>query len=298
MKNCMNVLFTPREIGRILGSILGAFLYALGMNLFIIPICIYSGGIMGVCQILRTILVDYLHLPFRNFDIAGIIYYAMNIPAIILAYKMMGKMFFIKTAICMTAMTIFLSIIPISSDIQLTNDILSSCLIGGIICGAGCGLALLMGGSAGGMDIISLYFIKKKGSFSVGKVYLIVNFFVYTICFFLFDVTIVIYSIIFASVSSIALDKVHSQNINVEVIIITRKNLRDLQLEVMSQLGRGITKWNTTGAYTQEGSEILYIILSKFEISQLKRMVHKYDPEAFIVLKEGVTVTGNYLRKL
>ncbi len=69
-------------------------------------------------------------------------------------------------------------------------------------------------------------------------------------------------------------------------------------MEIMSTLGREITKWNSTGAYTLEGSEILYIILSKYEISQLKRMVHKYDPEAFIVVKEGVWVEGNYLRKL
>lgn len=298
MINYMRVLLRPKEFGRIIGAIIGTLLYAAGMNLFIIPVGIYSGGIMGICQILRTILIDYLHLPFRNFDIAGIIYYFVNIPVFFIAYKFMGKLFFLKTAICMTTMTIFLLIIPIPKDMSLTDDVLASCLIGGIICGAGSGLSLLMGGSGGGMDIISLFFIKRKSTFSVGKIFLIVNLLVYSICFFLFDVTIVIYSVIFASVSSIAIDKVHSQNINVEVIIITRKNLRELQLEVMTQLGRGITKWNSTGAYTQEGSEILYIILSKYEINQLKRMVIKYDPEAFIVIKEGVTVAGNYLRKL
>ena len=298
MKSYIKDLLKPKEIGRTTGGIIGTFLYAAGMNLFVIPVGVYSGGIMGICQIIRTLLVEYLNLPFENFDIAGIIYYLVNIPIFFIAYKTMGKQFFIKTVICMTTMTLFLSTIPIPKQILLTDDILTSCLIGGIISGVGCGLTLMMGGSGGGMDIISLYFIKKKGNFSVGKVNLAVNLILYSICFFLFDFTIVIYSIIFAAVSSVAVDKIHSQNINVEVIIITRKNLRELQLEVMSQLGRGITKWNSMGAYTQEGSEILYIILSKYEISQLKRMVHKYDKDAFIVVKEGVYVEGNYLRKL
>lgn len=298
MKTIGKELLTKKELGRIAGTILGSFLYVVGLNIFVVPVGVYSGGVMGICQILRTILVDYFYLPFTNFDIAGIIYYIANIPIMYIAYKFMGRLFFIKTAICMTTMTIFFSIVPIPSQLLMTNDIVTSCLIGGILAGVGCGLTLMMGGSAGGMDIISIYYIRKRGNFSVGKINLLVNFIVYGICFFMFDVSIVIYSIIFACVSSIALDKVHSQNINVEVIIITRKYSREMQMEIMSTLGRGITKWNSTGAYTLEGSEILYIILSKYEISQLKRMVHKYDSEAFIVVKEGVWVEGNYLRKL
>lgn len=298
MQNYVKELLKPKELGRTFGAIIGTFLYVAGMNLFVVPVGVYSGGLMGFSQIIRTILVEYLNFPLSNFDIAGIIYYIINIPIFIIAYKIMGKLFFLKTIICMTTMTIFFSTIPIPKDLLLTDDILTSCLIGAIISGIGCGITLMMGASNGGSDIISIYFIKKKGNFSVGKVNLIINLFVYAICFFMFDVTIVIYSVIFAAVNSVAIDKIHAQNINVEVIIITRKYNREMQLEIMTVLGRGITKWNSTGAYTQEGSEILYIILSKYEISQLKRLVHKYDPDAFIVVKEGVWVEGNYLRKL
>ncbi len=66
----------------------------------------------------------------------------------------------------------------------------------------------------------------------------------------------------------------------------------------MSQMGRGITKWNITGAFTNENSEILYIILSKYEVNQLKQMIRKYDPDAFIVVNEGVSVDGNFIKKL
>ncbi len=298
MKTYLRELTRRDEIFKTAMAIFGTFLYAAGMNLFIIPAGLYSGGIMGLCQIIRTILLDYLNLSFTGFDIAGIIYFILNIPIFFTAYKTMGKLFFVKTLLCISALTLFFTTIPIPAGLLLTDDILTSCIIGGIITGIGTGVTLMMGGSAGGMDIISIYFIKKKGMLSVGKLSLIVNLFVYSICFFLFDFTVVIYSVIFAAASSVSVDKMHSQNINMEIFIITKKSNKEMQLEVMEQLGRGITKWNSMGAYTLEGSEVLYIILSKYEFNQLKRIIHKYDPDAFIVGKEGVFVNGNYMKKL
>jgi len=210
----------------------------------------------------------------------------------------MGKSFFIKTIVCMTAMTLFLTIIPIPKTTLLTDDILTSSIIGGIICGFGTGLTLMMGGSAGGMDIISIYYIRKSGNFSVGKINLAVNLFVYAICLFLFNIRLVIYSIIFAAVSSIATDKIHSQNINVEIIIITKKDSTEMECDVLEQLGRGLTRWNATGGYTHENVGVLYIVLSKYECSQLKHIIHQHDPSAFMVIKEHAQVTGNYTKKL
>lgn len=296
MKN--NRMLAGKPLFRLLGAVFGTFLYAAGMNLFIVPLNLYSGGIMGICQLIRTFLVGFLHLPFHSFDIAGIIYYMIGIPLAYMAYRLMGKSFFLKTILCMTTMTLFFSVIPVPKTTLLTDDILTSAIIGGIICGVGSGLTLMMGGSGGGMDVISIYYIRKKGNFSVGKISLIVNLFVYAICFFLFNFKLVIYSLIFASVSSMATDRVHSQNINVEILIITKEDSAPMEREVMEQLGRGVTRWNATGGYTNEGEEILFIVLSKYEYGRLKQIVHKYDPNAFIVAKEHAQVTGNYLKKL
>lgn len=287
-----------RETGRTLGAILGTLVYAAGINLFIVPVGVYTGGIMGICQVIRTILIRYLHLSFGTYDIAGIIYYVLNIPLFFLAFKMMGKLFFLKTMLCTVAMTAALTLIPIPSQLLVSNDILTNCLIGGIVSGVGSGLTLMMGGSGGGMDIIGLYYVKRKNRSGVGRVSLAVNFVLYCVCFLLFNIQTAIYSIIVAVVDTIAIDKLHSQNINVEVIIISKNDLSQFQSEYMSQTGRGMTKWNTTGAYTNEESEILYIILSKYEVNNLKQMIRAYDPEAFIVVNEGVSVDGNYLKKL
>lgn len=288
----------PSEMKKLAIAIIGTLIYAIGMNIFIIPVGLYSGGLMGISQVIRTILVDYLHISVGNNDIAGIIYYILNIPAFILAYRKIGKGFFMKTVICVSATTFFLSIIRIPSSPILTDDILASCLIGGLIAGCGIGLTLKMGSSLGGTDIVGLYFIKKNPNFSVGKASLITNVVLYSICLFLFDEKIVIYSVIFAAVNAITVDKVHSQNINVQVTIITKSNIEKMEKDIIEKLERGITKWNATGAYTSQETSVLFVVLSKYEVSYLKKIVHKYDEHAFIVVNEGANIEGHFLKKL
>ncbi|CDM68899.1 putative membrane protein [Clostridium bornimense] len=279
-------------------AVLGSLLYAIGINMFIVPVGLYSGGIMGICQIIRTILIDYMHLPLNQFDIAGIVYYIINIPIFIIAYKKMGKSFFGKTLLCVTTTSLFLSLVSVPKIPILTDDILAASLIGGIISGCGTGFILKMGCSAGGMDIVGLLCMKKNKNFSMGKITLIVNLILYSICLFMFDEKIVIYSIIFAAVTSITIDKVHIQNINVQVTIITRRNIEAMEKDIMTKLVRGVTKWNAKGGYTGQDTSILYIVLSKYEVSYLKKIIKKYDPDAFVVVNEGANIEGNYLKKL
>ena len=283
------------ETKRTLGGAFGAFLYAAGVNLFVVPAGLYTGGVMGICQVIRTLLIDYLHISFGTMDIAGIIYYLINIPIFVLAYTRLGRKFFVKTLITVTVMSAFCAVIP---TVMIVEDTMAACVVGGIVSGAGVGIILRMGSSGGGMDVVGVLLTMWKKNFSVGKINLLVNLVLYGTCLFLFDVEIVIYSLIYAAVYSVAIDKVHVQNINVEVNIISKMNTTALEKEVFDQLGRGITKWTTLGAYTYEQSHILYIMLSKYEVNQLKAIVHKYDPNAFIVVNEGVSVDGNFLQKL
>lgn len=280
---------------RTLVSIFGAFLYAAGINLFVVPSGLYTGGVMGICQVIRTLLAEFFHLNFQSFDIAGVIYYAVNIPIFIIAFTRMGRRFFVKTLATVTAMTVFLSVVPTA---RIVEDAMTACVVGGIISGAGVGIVLRMGSSGGGMDVVGVLLTKWKKDFSVGMVNLMVNLVLYGTCLFLFDVEIVIYSVIYAAVYSLAMDKLHTQNINVEANIITKADTAELEREVFEELGRGITKWTSTGAYTSEQSHILYIMLSKYEVNRLKAIIHKYDPNAFIVINEGVSVDGNFLKKL
>lgn len=291
----MNKEVAKYEGKRALGSIVGAFLYAAGINFFVVPSGLYTGGVMGICQVIRTVLADFFGLQFDTFDIAGAIYYMINVPIFFIAFRRMGKKFFAKTVITVTAITAFLSFIPIHVFVE---DRMAACVVGGIIAGAGSGIMLRMGSSGGGMDVVGVLLTKWKQDFSVGKVNLFVNFALYVTCLFLFDVQIVVYSIIYAAVYAVAMDKVHTQNINVEVTVITKADTSALEKEIFDELNRGITKWSALGAYTYERSHILYIMLSKYEVHRLRALIYKHDPEAFMVLNEGVSVAGHYLKKL
>lgn len=283
------------EAERTLGCIFGALLYAVGVNLFLVPVGLYTGGLVGICQVIRTILVEYLNLPVGNIDIAGIIYYIVNIPIFLVAMKKMGKRFLAKTLVTVTVMTVFMSVIPAKLIIE---DMMASSVVGGIIAGVGIGITLRMASSGGGMDIVGVLLVRWRKDFSVGKVNLLVNILLYGACLFMFDIEIVIYSVIFASVYSVAMDKVHAQNINMAVNIITKVDTKAMEQEIFEELGRGVTKWQAVGAYTEEKEHVLYIMLSKYEINRLKAIVRKYDSRAFIVQNEGVRIDGNYLKKL
>ena len=279
---------------RFLFCIIGGALYALGVNMFIVPFNLYSGGIVGIAQLIRTLLSDYIHLDFGSKDVAGIIFYAINIPILIYAFPRLEKLFFLKTIVAVTSLTLAMSFIP---TVMVVNDCLASTIVGAFISGAGIGLVLRSSGSTGGMDVIGMLVSKAHGNVSVGRVNLTVNLALYAVCLFLFDVQIVVYSVIFAVVHAFAIDRFHSQNINVEVKIITKIDPSLIEKDVFTEMGRGVTELPSVGAYTQESEHILYILVSKYEVHQLRNIVRRHDKSAFVIVNEGVWVEGNYRKK-
>lgn len=272
----------------------GGVLYAVGVNLFIVPFGLYSGGIVGIAQLIRTLLADFIHIDFGSKDVAGIVFYALNLPILIYAFPRLEKMFFLRTIVAVTALTLAMSFVP---TVVVVNDCLASTIVGAFISGAGIGLVLRNSGSTGGMDVIGMLVSKAHGNVSVGRVNLAVNLVIYGVCLFLFDVEIVVYSVIFAVVHAFAIDRFHSQNINVEVKIITKIDPALIEKDVFTMMGRGVTELQSVGAYTQDSEHILYILISKYEVHQLRNIVRSHDRSAFIIVNEGVWVEGNYLKK-
>ena len=289
------------ESTRTLTALVGAFVYVFGIVNFIVPIGAYSGGFMGFAQLFRTLLVNAFGLDFGDFDIASLIYYVMNVPGLLLTWKIMGRMYTFKTVITVTAVTAIMALMPRIHPPVLADDVLASAIVGGLIVGFGDGLILRSGASAGGMDIISVLLVNWKNNLSVGRILMTVNAALYLIMAFLFDLKVVIYSLIAEAMVSMMIDRVYSQNINVEVHIVTKLRdgaLDEMMREVMRKLDRGMTLWPSIGAYTNEEVQILYIIVSKYEINNLRRTVRVYDPNAFIVVNTGVRIEGNYHRHL
>ena len=284
-----------KQITGLLYSICGGVLFAAGVNLFITPLDLYNGGFMGIAQLIRTFLTSALHLSFGQTDIAGLIYFMVNLPLLYLAWSKMGRGFFFRTVVTVIVETAALTFIPIPER-SLIDDRLTSCVIGGIVAGFGTGLVLRGGSSGGGQDILGLYFTKKFRNFSVGKMATIINVFVYGICLLMFNLETVIYSLIYGVISSVACDRIHIQNINMSVMIFTKK--LGISKAIMNEMGRGVTNWDGAGAYTNETSYILFVMISKYEVNQIRRIVHNIDPNAFMIFTEGCSVEGNFEKRL
>lgn len=276
-------------------AISGTALLTIGINVFIVPLGLYTGGFIGIGQIIRTLLVDYLGMNFGDFDIAGAIYYILNIPLFILAYRNLGKGFFVKTIVCVTFQSIFLLVITAPVE-PIINDVIGACLIGGIIGGFGVGLTLRSGGSGGGQDILGVYLAKKYDDFSVGKLSIIINAFVFGVCALLFDISIVIYSVIFMAVMSIVIDKSHYQNIKTTALIFTKSS--EIRPLITRELVRGATCWKGEGAFTGEETNIIYTAVSKYEVSKLVKRIKEIDEKAFVVIQEDLSIAGNFEKRL
>lgn len=273
---------------------IGSLIYSLAMNILIIPCGMYSGGVLGIAQLIRALL-EHFGIVFGGVDIAGIIYFAINIPLLVLAYKSLGKPFFFKTIVCTVFYTIFLTFIPVPES-KVLDDTVICCVAGGLLSGIGIGLTLLSGGCGGGEEIICVYLTKKYAHFSVGKVTVIINIFVYGCCAVFFNLTVAVYSILCSVISSLAVDKIHFQNITTDMFIITKK--KGIEQLIFNTVNRGATRVSANGTYTGDDENIYLVVLSKNEASALKKEIQAFDPDSFVFIHEDVEVAGNFKKHL
>lgn len=281
---------------RILIGVFATFVYALGVNFFIVPMKLYSSGILGMCQVIRTVLTETFGLS-ATVDFSGILYLLINIPILLLAWRSMGKGFLMRTLICTVSSSLFLSLLQAPAT-PILEERLASCVVGGIICGFSLGLTLTCGCSSGGLDVIGLWLSKKGSSFTVGRFSMSFNVVLYVICAILFDIPTVIYSVIYMVFVSLFIDRAHQQGISDQVLIFTKDEDPELPRKIMTELGRGLTYWDGKGAYTGSDLRVLCVCVSKFEETELREIVHALDPHAFFIVQEGVRIEGNFIRKI
>ena len=276
--------------------VMGSLIFAASVKFIIAPIGLYNGGFTGIAQLIRAFMIMGLGVKMPAWiDFTGIFNLLLNIPLLIYSNKIVGKKFTFNNIVSITLSSIFLAFIPVATNPKI-DDFLTACIVGGVIGGIGTGMMLRGGGSSGGADIIAMCRIKTNTDASVGRLNTYINFIVYGICLFAFDVQVAVYSFIYAAIKAVFIDKMHTQNINVQVIIITKVDGVDKAINKV--LGRGVTAWNGKGSYTDEDVHILISAISKYEITQLKNIVLKTDPSAFMIYTEGEGISGNFKRHL
>ena len=277
-------------------GVLGGIMLAVSINLFVVPQGMYSGGLYGLCQVIRTLVVERLGLA-TPFDLAGILYLLVNLPLIALAWHTLGRGFVIRMTVVTVINSIALAVIP-SPATPIIADKLTSCLVAGILSGFSCGLILTCGCSTGGLDVLGLYLSKKGKGFTVGRFSITFNTALYALCAVLFDLTTAIYSAIYVVFQALFLDRVHKQNISVQMLIFTKEDPERLNQTILEKLDRSFTLWEGRGGYSHDQVHVLCVCLSKYEVVSVQMALSEIDPHAFTIIQEGIRVGGNFGRHL
>lgn len=291
MKSLIKVLNWNKK--DIIKTLIGSIIFCIAINIFIVPNNLYTGGVLGLAQLIRSIILDVFKVNIA-FDFSGILYYIINIPLFFLAYKNLSKTFFFRTLIVISVQTVMLSLIPTTSII---NDTLTNVLVGGLLAGSGLGIVLSCGASTGGSDIIGLVIAKKNNELSVGKIGLVLNIFIYTITGLMYGLQTMIYSIMYSFVDSLTIDKMHDQNICSTAFIFCKKNPKDINNYIKNELNRDFTYWDAKGGYDDSRTYIIYTALTKYELIKLERKIKECDFNAFMVKSEGVGIKGEFEKK-
>lgn len=291
MKNIKELLNWKLE--DIIKMIIGTFMFSIAINVFVVPNNLYTGGVLGISQLIRSVITSIFKIEI-DFDISGLIYYIINIPLFIAAYKNLSKPFFYRTLLVITIQTILLSIIPTQS---IVKDTLTNILVGGLLGGAGLGIILSCGASTGGSDIIGLIIAKKNNELSVGKLGLIINLFVYSITGLLYGLETMIYSVIYSFIDNLTIDKMHEQNICSTAFIFCKTNPKEINDYIKNELGRDFTYWDAKGGYDDSRTYIIYTALTKYELIKLERKIKERDFNAFMIKSEGIGIKGEFEKK-
>lgn len=270
--------------------LIGSLFFCVAINFFVVPNHLYTGGVLGLAQLLRSIAIDIFKLE-TTFDFSGIIYYLINIPLLFLAYKSLGKTFFFRTIFAVSIQTLMLSFIP---NIKVVEDILTNVFVGGIIGGIGVGMILSSGASTGGTDIVGLMLAKKNNNYSVGKLGLMINLVIYAVAGIRYGIEIMIYSIIYSGVDNLMVDKLHEQNICSTAFIFCKENPKQINDFIKNDLNRDFTYWYAYGGYDDSRTYIIYTALTKYELIRLERNMKKFNIKTFMIKSEGIGIRGEF----
>ncbi|WP_041088693.1 YitT family protein [Jeotgalibacillus soli] len=267
--------------------IIGAVLNAVSLNFFLIPANVFASGFTGLAQLLSNILSEFT--PF--FLSTGILLIVLNIPAFILGWLKVGKMFTIYSIVSVGFTTLFLSIIPI---MELSSDILLNAVFGGVIVGVGVGFTLKWGASTGGMDIIAMV-LSRMHDKPVGIYFFSMNAVIIGTASLLFGWEEGLYTLVALYVSTRVIDSIHTRYEKLTAMIVTKKS-EEVKQAIHERLVRGITIVPARGAFTNENKEMLIIVITRYELFELERIIHKVDPHAFTNIVETAGIFG-FFRK-
>lgn len=261
---------------------IGAILAAIALENFLLPNTVLDGGINGISIIFSKLL----DLPL------SVLVILFNIPFMYIGYKNLGKAFLFRTLYALVAFSLFLEVFHKLDP--FTEEILLATVFGGMILGVGVGLIIRFGGCIDGTESVAMV-ISKKTNLSVGQIVLCFNLIIYTIAGFIFGFDRAMYSLLTYVITYRVIDAVSEGLEQAKAaLIITAKGTK-LSKEIYEKLGRTTTTIKGKGLISGE-KEVLYCVLTRIEIFELRHIVDKMDESAFVTILEVSEIIGEHIK--
>ena len=262
--------------------IIGTIIAAAALECFLIPNTILDGGVTGI----SIIIYKLFGIPL------WLLVIIINIPFIYIGYKNLGKNFLLRTGISMLSFAFFLSFFELVKP--FTEEILLATIYGGALYGLGVGLVIHFGGCVDGTESVAIV-ISKKTSLSVGQIVLFFNLAVFGIAGFIFGFDRSMYSLLTYVITFKVIDFVSEGLEQVKAALIVTSRGTDLSKEIYKKLGRTTTTIRGKGLISGE-KEVLYCVLTRIEIFELKRIVRNLDNSAFISIIDVTDIIGEHIK--
>lgn len=299
MKNIIS-FFKRRNVSVVTGMLIGTIIYCIGIVWILDLGSFYAGGITGITQVLESIYVEITGntiIGFKSIFIA-----LLNIPLFLIGWKGVSRRFAILSLSSVLMQMAFIAFLEYLSGIginpfqEMKEDFLALSILGGLVTGAGCGLALRAGSSTGGMDIISQYVSIKK-NISFAKFSMSVDLMIILFASLFGSVRIAAYTIIRLIISVLVLDKIHTIYKYMKVTIITEEKNR-MREALISKFNHGITIYTAVGGYTNTTKYSLDAVVSSYEAEEYKTIAKNIDPNCFITYTGIKQIYGFFNRNI
>ena len=271
------------KISWIPATVLGSGIFALGFALFLQPNDMNAGGISGLAQVV---------VELTGLGSVGLLSILINLPLFLLAGVKIGKRFFLGSALGM-----FLSSVLIDTFAMIpfpVTEPLVATLYGGVLCGLGLGVVFVSGTSTGGSDILIRLLKLRYRNVPIGQISMCFDLIVVVLTGLVFgDVTKALYTGIAVFVTSQVMDAVVYRFDYSKVALIISKEYETIAREIGLKLDRGATFLHGEGSYSHTPTKVVLAAVKKQQVAELKELVTRIDPNAFIIVQEAHQVLGD-----
>ncbi len=262
----------------------GSAIAAFAIEEFLVPCLILDGGVVGISIMINNL--TGIHLSLLTM--------VLNIPFLAVGYKVLGRDFLVKAGYAMVMFSIFLEVFAPMENI--THENILAVFFGGMILGFGVGIVISFGGCLDGTETVAILLNRKFG-LPVGRTVLIFNIVIYSVAALLFGFDRALYSLLTYYVTSKVLDLVEEGSHQAKAAMIITDAGEEIAQLIYKQLGRTVTTLEGEGLISGKKS-VLYCVLSRMEVYELKKLIDEVDASAFITINDVSEIIGNHIKKI